>query len=826
MTKFCKTLILLFALASIIYPQGQDINFKHLSVDHGLSNNFLYSILQDSKGFMWFGTEDGLNKYDGYRFTVYRHDPEDSLSISDNRIGTLHESHYGGNHVLWVGTEYGGLNRLDLKTEKFTHFRHDPDDPQSLSNDRIVSIYEDNLGDLWIGTDAGINKFDRETEKFVRYQHDPKNPTSLGSNQYCTIHESPTAGTSNLWVGTWYGLNKFDRNAEKFTRYKHYRHDPNSLSNININDLFFDSSGLLWIATMSGGLNKFNIKTEQFTRFQYDPDNSNSISSDMVVSVLEDNIQGKKVLWIATFNGLNKLDLETKKFTHYKHNPGDPKSLCDNRLNEIYRDKTGSIWIGTFGGGLSKFDPGRQKFAHLKQETGNLNGLSNNVISSITESKYYGPNVFWIGTTGGGLNKYDRNTGSFIHYRHDPGNTNSLSNDFVITLLESKYQGRNELWIGTLGGFDKFDLKTKKFTRYRYDPDDPYSISNNEIRSICEDKAGILWIGTRNGGLNRFERSSGKFHQKNILYEVLSIIEDNTGTVWVGTHLGLARYNSDTDEFTHYKHDPDDPYSLSHNNVLSMYEDKSSRFWIGTSDGFNLYNRETNKFTRYKVKDGLPNNVINGILEDDHGNLWLSTNHGISKFNPEQKTFRNYDSQDGLQSNQFVTGAVCLSQKGEMFFGGVNGFNVFHPDSVKDNPHIPEIHLTDFNIFNKPVYVNSGMLKDGDDNYYLQKHISNTSEITLTYKESVFSFEFAALDYHSPQKNQYEYKMEGVDPDWVLTDAARRFATYTHLDPGSYIFRVKGSNNDGLWNKEGTSIKIIITPPWWQTNLAYTFYIL
>jgi len=445
---------------------------------------------------------------------------------------------------------------------------------------------------------------------------------------------------------------------------------------------------------------------------------------------------------------------------------------------------------------------------------------------SISESEYYRPNVFWIGTKNGGLNKYDRNTGSFTHYRHDPGNVNSLSSDFIFTLLESQFQGRNELWIGTSGGLDKFNLNTKKITCYQHVPGDPYSISNNIIRSIYEDKTGALWIGTRNGGLNKFDRTSGKFHRKKYyIGEALVIFEDNTGTFWAGTSGGLARYNSDTDDFIYYEHDPGDPYSLSHRSVLSIYEDKSSGLWIGTRDGLNLYNRETNNFTRYKVKDGLPSNVINGILEDDFANLWLSTNHGLTKFNPEQNTFRNYDLLDGLQSNQFMHNASCLSKKGEMFFGGVNGFNVFHPERIEDNPHIPDINLTDFKIFNKKVDVNTEVLRDHDGKLYLPKHISNISEIVLSYKESVFSFEFVALDYQSPQKNQYAYKMEGVDPDWVFTDASRRFASYTHLESGEYVFRVKGSNNDGLWNEEGASITIIITPPWWKTNLAYTLYV-
>jgi len=770
---------------------------------------------------MWFGTEDGLNKYDGYKFTIYRHDQDDSLSIGGNYIRSLYESHYDGKHVLWIGTK-NGLNRLDIETEKFTRFGS-ANEKTGLGNDYITSIYEDNSDELWIGTQSGMKRFNRKTGKFKRFQHDPNNPNNLNHNN-CIITQSTASEQSILWVGTWQGLQKFDRITEKFIRYKH---DQDNMNALNINWIYPDTRGNLWMPTHNAGLNKFNIESGQYTNYQYDPNNPSSISSIMLGSVVEDTVQGNEVLWVATYNGLNKLDLKTDKFTHYKHNPGNPQSLCNDRLIRVFKDKTGIIWVGTHGGGLSKFDPRQQKFELIKQEIGNLDGLNNNVIVAITESKYYGPNVFWIGTQNGGLNKYDRNTGSFIHFRHNPHNANSLSNDFVITLFESQFQGRNELWIGTIDGLDKFDLNTNKITRYHHDPNDPHSISNNLIRSICEDKTGTLWIGTRNGGINRFDRTSGKFDQhKYRIWEAIAIIEDNTGTIWAGTDLGLFQYNSSTDVFTQYAQDPDDPYSISHNKVFSLYDDKSARLWIGTDEGINLYNREKNEFISYKVKDGLPNNVINGILEDNHGNLWVSTNHGLSKFDPVQKTFKNYDMYDGLQSNQFLIGAACLSQQGDMLFGGVNGLNVFHPDSIRDNPHIPAIYLTDFQIFNKKVDVKSGVLKDRDDNYYLLKHISNTSEITLSYEESVFSFEFAALDYHSPQKNQYEYIMEGVDPEWVSTDASRRFATYTNLDPGNYVFRVKGSNNDGLLSEEGASIRIVITPPWWKTNLAYTFYLL
>jgi two-component system sensor histidine kinase ChiS len=820
MAKVCRIIFLIFFSSVSLTAQNNDIRFEHLSVNDGLSNNIIWSILQDSREFMWFGTEDGLNKYDGYTFTIYRHDPDDSLSISGNYIRSMYESHYGGNHVLWIGTK-SGLNRLDLETEKFTRYPIS-DDKTGLSNDYITSIYEDNSSELWIGAISGMKRLNRRTGKFIQYQYNPGDPINLSHNN-CIVTQSCASENSILWVGTWQGLKKFDCKLEKFIDYKHVY---DRMSTLYINWIYPDMRGNLWMPTHNAGLNKFNVETRQYTSYRYDPNNPSSISSNMLGSVVEDTVQGKEVLWLATYNGLDKFDLKTEEFSHYKHNPGNPQSLCNDRIIRVFKDKTGIIWIGTQGGGLSKFDPRQQKFEYFKQEIGNPHGLSDNNVLAIAESKYYGPNIFWIGTINGGLNKYDRNTGLFIHYRHDPHDVNSISNDFVIALLESQFDGRNEIWIGTIYGLNKFDLETNKITRYFHDPDDPHSISDNLIRSICEDNSGNLWIGTRNGGINRFDRATGKFdQQKYHIWEAIGIIEDNTGTIWAGTDLGLFHYNRSTDDFIQYKQDPDDPHNINQNKVLLLYEDKTARLWIGTDNGLILLNRGSNKLFRYTTKDGLSNNVINGILEDDNGHLWLSTNQGLSRFDPLQKTFKNYDMYDGLQSNQFFIGAACLSQKGEMFFGGVNGFNVFHPDSIRDNSHIPDVYLTDFQIFNKEVDVKTGTFQDVDDHYYLCKHISNISEITLSHKESVFSFEFAALDFHSPQKNQYVYKMDGVDPDWVQTNASRRFATYTNLDPGEYVFTVKGSNNDGIWNDEGTSIKIIITPPWWRTRLAYAVYI-
>ncbi|MCK4980551.1 MAG: histidine kinase, partial [Candidatus Delongbacteria bacterium] len=390
--------------------------------------------------------------------------------------------------------------------------------------------------------------------------------------------------------------------------------------------------------------------------------------------------------------------------------------------------------------------------------------------------------ALWIGTIGGGLNKFDSENEKFIHYENDPNNPKSLSHNIVISIYEDN---SGTIWIGTYGGgLNKFDKDKGSFLYYINDPDDPTSLSANRVLSIYEDRTGNLWISTWGGGLDKFDRKK--------------------------------------ELFTHYTHDPNDSTSISSNIIHSIYEDNKGFLWIGTEGGLNKFDRAEEIFISYRLSDGLPNEMVYGLLEDDNGNFWLSTSYGLSRFNPTTEEFRNYDTRDGLQDNVFDFKAYQATNSGEFIFGGVNGLTLFHPDSLVDNTHIPPLILTDFQLFNESVPV--GFDKNRERTI-LNNSITVSRELELTYEDKVFSFEFAALDYRSPRKNKYAYQMVGVDPDWVNTDASRRFATYTNLDPGEYTFKVKGSNNDGIWNEEGTSIRIIITPPWWKTNLAYTFYI-
>ena len=760
---------------------------------------------------MWFGTFDGLNRYDGNDFKLYRHDQDDPHSLSDNTIRGLIADHTG---TLWIGTWAKGLNQFDRSTERFIRYQHNPDDPHSLSNNSIRSVLEDRTGSLWVGTMAGLNKFDRDTKQFTRYLHEPDNPNSLGSNIIEAVYED-RAGV--LWVGTGAGLDQFDPATERFVHYQHNPDDPQSLSQNSVRSIYEDSSGTLWVGTMAG-LNEFDRDTGQFIRYQHDPADPSSLSHNTVFMVYEDEAG---ILWVGTWGGgLNKFERDTETFTHYQSNSADPHSLSNNNVWQIYEDQAGMAWIATDGGGLSIIDRGGKPFRHYRPIPGDPNSLSHNAVRAIYQDQ---GGVLWIGTNGGGLDKFDRQTEQFKNYKHDPDDPNSLRSNAVWDIYEDHMRN---LWLGGMGsGLIKFDRDTERFTQYQHDSRNPHSLSNDNIFAIFEDRTGIFWIGTNHGGLNRFDRETEQFtryqHDPDdpdtlSHNQVTTIYEDRSGVLWIGTMGGLNKFDRKTEQFTHYQHDPDDPNSLAVDAVFSLYEDRRDRFWIGTmGGGLDKLDRENDQFIHYTVKNGLSSNTVWGILEEDAspdeegGNLWISTTWGLSRFNPQTGTFRNYDVSDGLQGNSFLpVNSYYKSNSGEMFFGGAKGFNAFYPEQIVDNPQIPPVVITDFQLANKPVPI-------GGDSV-LQESILETDHLVLSYLDRVFSFEFAVLNYRAPEKNRYKYRLEGFEAEWNEVDNTRRFATYTNLDPGDYVFRVIGSNNDGILNEEGTSVRITVTPPTWE----------
>lgn len=808
-----KSILLLFLLASMptfaqqgtVLPLDQSLDFEHLTVRDGLSHNQTFNVLQDRQGFIWIATRFGLNKYDGNKFTVYTHDSSNSTGLNVNHVWHLYEDLDG---KLWASTWGGGVNRFDPLTETFTHFRYDENVADSLSSDLVWSVYQDSRGTIWVATDDGFNKFDPETNRFKRYQHDLNNPESLSHNSVTFIQEDETGV---LWLSTYGGgLNRFDPISEKFTHYHHVASNPNSLSNDLAWTVYIDSIGLIWVGT-EGGLNRFDPATESFTHYQHRETSLTSLSHNTVSTIYQDS---RGILWVGTLGGgLNRLNPEDSSFIHYSYQDNNSTSLASNTVWDISEDNTGTLWIATQSG-LDKVDPLAVRFLLFQHNPQDSSSLSNNRVTALYHAD---DGNLWIGTNGGGLNQFNRDQNLFTPYQMNPNDPNSLSNNHVTTIQPGN---DSTLWIGTRTGLNRFDPTTGRFTRYVYDSENPNSLPNDDINALATDKNGMLWIASFGGGLFLFdpvEQVFRRFRQNENLPTswLTAVVITYDGLIWIGGAGGLSQFDPRSQSLINYSVEDN---RLSNENVTTIYQDSQGTIWVGTEDGLNKYNAVTDTFVTYHTKDGLAGNLVAAILEEDNqGYLWISTNNGLSRFDPQAETFRNYDTEDGLQSNQFWVRAAAKSIDDELFFGGFHGFNAFFPNDLTYNPFIPPVVLTDFQLFNQPVVI-------GGESP-LQKHINFADEIVLTHDQSVFTLEFAALNYRSSNKNQYAYIMEGFDKDWTFVGSTRRIATYTNLNPGSYTFRVKASNNDGVWNETGTAIKLTIIPAWWQTWWFYTLLV-
>ncbi len=795
-----------------VAADSRNIRFDRLSLEQGLSQADVHAVLQDRRGFMWFGTQDGLNRFDGYRFEVWRQDPNDRESLSHNWAYALLEDHAGN---LWIGTLGGGLNRWHPESRSFSHFRSDPSNPTSLSSDRIRVLFEDSRQRFWIGTEGGgLNRFDPESGTFQRFLHNPAEPDSLGDNRVLGIHED---ANGILWVGTdGGGLNRFDPESGAFSSYLRTADNPRGISARRVRAVLEEPAGVLWIGTYEEGLYRYHLESDRVERFANDVRDPSSLSSDRVRSIYRDP-QGS--IWIATDDGLNLWNPESQSFTRFVNSPGDPNSLSQNRVLSIYQDRGGVLWVGVQGGGLNKWNIRSGFFTTYRNDPADPHSLSSNVITSLAEEP---DGTIWVGTYQG-LNRRDPKTGRFTSLRHDPYKPGSLKDDRVMSLLVDSKQ---VLWAGTYeGGLHRYDRTTGRFEQFVHDPTDPHSISGNGITVIRESRDGYLWIGTLDG-LNRFDRRTGQFvsYQKDpgnptslSGNRVLVVYEDRDGGLWVGTDSdGLNRFDRFSGAFTHYRHDPRNQRSLSSDSIMSLHEDRSGVLWVGTQNGLNRWDPAARAafqgvFKRYTEADGLPNSAIWGILEDDSGNLWLSTNKGISRFDPRRETFKNFDASHGLQSNEFNSGAYFQGASGRMLFGGNQGFNSFLPERIQDNSYVPPLVLTGFLKFNKPVD--------------LGRMVSDIDLIELDFTDRLVTFEFAALDFTAPEKNQYAYKLDGFDPDWIELGNLRR-ATYTNLSAGNFTLLVKGANNDGVWSEPTQLAQVVVIPPPWRSWWAYSLYAL
>ncbi|MGE5365089.1 MAG: two-component regulator propeller domain-containing protein [Bacteroidota bacterium] len=792
-------LIFLFAWLFSAPVCAQYKKFECFTIDQGLSQATINCIHQDTYGYLWLGTQDGLNRFDGYKFSVLKHDPAGNNTISDNCIQTVYEDNFG---ILWIGTESGGLNKYNRFTGEIQPFTSDPKDPHSICSNNIISIASDNSGKLYIGTDNGLSVMDIKRGRFENYCRHLPGGHRLPDNQ---IYKVFADSKKKIWIGTQRGLSQYDP-AKKIISDFRSINNSKLLDNIQVYDIREDGAGNLWIATADRGVVYLDRKNGGVVSFRHNRLNDNSLSDDGVQSLCIDR---KGRLWIGTFSsGVDRYDPHSGRFIHLKNDPYDPFTLPDNDVISLFEDRSGLIWIGT-AAGLCKYDESKEVFRHIRRNIRDSNSLPDNMVSALCEDK---SGYIWCGTAWGGLSRYNKKDGTIKNYQHRPGK-NSISHNRIGYIYCDR---DNILWIAAGNGLDRFDPATEKFTRYKNNPRDKNSIHASDIMYIMEDRNGKMYLASQQG-LSVFDKKTGKAHHfihssdDNLSISdesLLCLHEDSEGLLWIGTWgLGLDVYNPRTRRFTHYRYNKKDNNSLPHDIVMSISEDPLGRkniIWIGTSGGgLAMFNKATGKFQRYTENSGLANNLVYGILPGSSGELWISTNRGLSRMNVSNGSFRNYDVSDGLQSNEFSQSAYAKTASGEMVFGGINGFNIFDPSRIEINKFIPPVVITSFRVFNKELPAS--------------RFSEKTDEVVLSYKDYVFSIEFASLDLSSPHRNRYKYMLEGVDQGW--TDAgSQRVITYTNLTPGEYVFRVIASNSDGLWNETGRSIRILVVPPVWRTN--------
>ncbi|MGA9294653.1 MAG: two-component regulator propeller domain-containing protein [Ignavibacteriaceae bacterium] len=792
-------LILLPLMA--VEAQYQDFRFEHITTDNGLSKASVTCILQDHQGFMWVGTFNGLNRYDGYDFTVYTYNQNNPHSISHNYISSMIEDHEG---KLWIGTS-DGLNTYDRSKDNFVRFRHNGNDSSIIDN-QIEVIYEDSKDNLWIGTrNGGLELFDRNSKSFIHHLHNKENANSLSSNFIQSIFED---NFGNLWLGQRNGAIDILKKS-KGLKFVHLDFRGKQLTNSAITCFAESGDNSIWIGTQGDGLYRVkyaNNETEIIAHYLEKQNDYESLTGNFILSLMIDK---DEKLWIGTEDeGLNILDIPKEKFYYYKNDPLNLASLNNNSIYTIYEDNLGNIWLGTYAGGINLLPAGKAYLHSYSHSPGNSNSLAYNIVNGFWEDE--NQNI-WIATGGKGIDLFERKNKKFVHFSDDK---KVIASDVILCLYEDN---ENNLWIGTwANGLYSYNIKTRKIEHFTKEKN---GLGSNNIFQILEGKEGELWLCTFWGGLTCF--NSGK--HSSVIYntensglsdnDLRTIAKDYNENFWIGSDIGLDFFNPKTKVFKSYQHQENIKSSLSKGFVSYIMESSDSTLWIGTTGGLNKFNKKTNSFKHYYTQNGLPNDEIMCVIEDRDKNLWISTNKGISRFNPESETFKNYDITDGLQGNEFNTRSGIRARNGEIVFGGNRGFNIFNPKNLKDNPFVPPVIITDLKIFNKPVPI-------GEKDSPLKKNIIETKELVFSYKQSVFSFNFVALNYISPEKNQYAYMMEGFDKEWNYI-GSNRTATYTNLDPGKYIFRVKASNNDGIWNEKGASLKIIIEPPFWKTWWAY-----
>ncbi|WP_222937133.1 two-component regulator propeller domain-containing protein [Cytophaga sp. FL35] len=806
-------------LFSIPAKSQENFHFEHLGTDEGMSQSDVNCIYQDSYGFMWFGTHDGLNRYDGYTFKEFKPN-EKSTGINSNLIFTMTGDQSGN---LWIGTTGDGLFYYDQKKEGFTQFQHIKGNLKSLSNDYISKVYRDSKNRLWIATKGEINMLDLnkplDSAEFKKFEFEyGESDIPENANIINAIYENHKG---EILIGGHFDLFKLTIDENGVSYFKSVIKEI-GFQQASIRTMAEDRFNRLLIGTGDGLYMKQSDTDTSFVK----------LNDGTFTTIALDN---DNHIWGGTDNGLqyfsnsSELDAPTHLET-FNYSPENANSISKNIITSLYVDKTGIVWVGTNGGGVNKFDPKRKKFRHIKRDL-RASSLSYDKIRSVFEDSN---GILWIGTEGGGLNEAlvtDKKYENFRQFNHTRK---------VFAMEEITRDGKKLLLHGGQNPPYLFSIDITDANSKDKEVNEIAGV-NHSVFSILNDSQDNLWVGTYSGGLYRWIKQPDGSYKKAVFRErpnqnyglpnniIRNIYEDSNGHIWVATGDGLCRLSvreryKDNPKFEIFKNDKEIRGTISHNYILALYESRKGEMWVGTfGGGLNkvIYNdeNETN-FVSYTVGEGLPNNVIKGILEDEQGHLWVSTNKGLSRFNPETETFKNYDVTDGLQDSEFQELACLKRQDGEMIFGGVNGFNAFYPREIEDNETLPETVVTKLSIFNKDVAVGEEI----NGRVLLDKTISEVDQITLDYAENSFAFEFASLHFSAPNKNQFAYKLEGFDADWIYTTSDKRFATYTNIEPGEYTLKVRASNNDGIWDTTPYSMALKVRPPLYRTTVAYAIY--
>lgn len=788
------------------WPADDDrYRFGRLTVAEGLSHNVILAVLQDRYGYLWFGTEDGLNKYDGHSFTVYKHDPVDSLSLSDSWITALLEDEEGN---LWIGTRQGGLNRFDRESETFVRYPYsDCDDDDCRSSERLSSrlisdLFQDSRGRLWIGTFGGLSLLDTDQNRFVHFRHEPGNPKSLSSNRVWCLTED---AAGSIWVGTWRsGINRLSDADHTFTQYRAGHLDGPHISSDRIRALLAGDQGEIWIGTSGGGLNRFDPTSGRVEVLSRETDAVENLPDNRVWSLYRDS---RGTLWVGTYGGgLARFDPSTNRFRTFTHDEENPNSIASDAVSTIMEDRSGILWIAG-DRGASRFNLAQERHHQYIHDPEDPTSLGETEILSIVQSGV-DPDVVWIGTGGGGLDRFDMRTNTFEHFTSAGAAGKALSGDEVTDVAED---ARGIVWAGTRTGLNRLDPHTSEVEIYRHDPDDPSSLSKDAILTVYVDHENAIWVGTDGGGINVLDPETQRFtHYTHDPFDptslgdygVQTIFEDSRHRIWVGTvDGGLSRFDRESRSFSTYRHVSGDAGSLLHSRVVAIYEDDSGYLWLGTYGGLNRLDPDTGEIRSYTADDGIPAEPYFAIRGDRTGALWLVASNRLTYFHPVTGTVRHYTDRNGLSPNHYSRGALIVNRN-EVVLGGANGLSRFRP------PPLEEAHVRP-----PPLVVTA--FKKMDE--VVSRDIVSNESISLSYADRFFTFEFAVLDYANPEEHRYQYQLEGYDTEWQQMSGAVGRASYANFRPTQeeYVFRVRASNSQGASNS--LWIRLHVVPPWWQT---------